>query len=295
MVSTMVSQVVVRPPLCSTIVPLFLSSKEVPQEEVLVYAMLDSRDTTFVAEEVVEAIQSSSQPATLKIVTMTETTEERCQRHIDLRIRGMDSEEFVELPPTYTRTSIPMNRSQIPTPQVASAWPHLEQVARRIQPLQPCGVGLLVGFDCPAALAPLEVVVGNSPKDPYAQRTALGWTIVGRISTAEYKDTSMSVTHRTRAKDVTTQEMIKALEGDFRDASDDTSNAYSQEDLRFLKILEEGTYFDEEGFIQMPLPFKKDQPNLPCNRSMAEKRWEYLQAKFQKVPSLLEESKLRWT
>ena len=39
-------------------------------------------------------------------------------------------------------------------------------------------IGLLIGYNCPRALVPLEVVVGD-PAAPHALRTPLGWSIVG--------------------------------------------------------------------------------------------------------------------
>ena len=124
--------------------------------------------------------------------------------------------------------------------------------------------------------------------DPYAQKTALGWAVVGRTSSSECDYSSTRAAFRTHVKDVTNEDLIRALEGDLKDASDETT-AYSQGDLKFLKTLNDKTCFDDEGFIQMPLPFKKDQPDLPCNRFVAEKRWDYLQAKFRRMPTFLEE------
>lgn len=45
-------------------------------------------------------------------------------------------------------------------------------------PLQDCEVGLLIGYDCPAALAPLEAISGCE-NTTFAQSTALGWNIIG--------------------------------------------------------------------------------------------------------------------
>ena len=41
-------------------------------------------------------------------------------------------------------------------------------------------IGLLIGANCPRAIKPHEVILGNDD-DPYAKRTALGWGIIGEI------------------------------------------------------------------------------------------------------------------
>ena len=40
-------------------------------------------------------------------------------------------------------------------------------------------MGLLIGVDCPRALCPLDSIVSNDPRSPFAVRTPVGWTVVG--------------------------------------------------------------------------------------------------------------------
>ncbi|KAJ8375840.1 hypothetical protein SKAU_G00064200 [Synaphobranchus kaupii] len=47
-----------------------------------------------------------------------------------------------------------------------------------IAPQQSCDVGLLIGYNCPQALVPRQVVCGEE-NQPFAQRTDLGWSVVG--------------------------------------------------------------------------------------------------------------------
>ena len=47
-------------------------------------------------------------------------------------------------------------------------WPHLKHLAHKLPSLQNCEVGLLIGYDFPSALAPLEVVTGGRI-EPFAQ------------------------------------------------------------------------------------------------------------------------------
>ena len=50
-----------------------------------------------------------------------------------------------------------------------------------------CDIGLLVGYDCPRALAPREVIPGFDD-GPYAVRTDLGWSIVGVLEAEVFQD-----------------------------------------------------------------------------------------------------------
>ena len=81
---------------------------------------------------------------------------------------------------------MPTNREHIPTP-VAQRWPHLHSVTNKLIPLNECEVGLLREVTPP--------VDGG----PYAQRTDLGWGIIG-VTDTTHDDTgdidAIGVSHR---------------------------------------------------------------------------------------------------
>ena len=54
----------------------------------------------------------------------------------------------------------------------------------------------------------------------------------------------------------------------------------SQEDVRFLEIMRNNICQNEEGFYEMPLPFKGERPNLPDNFQMAKRRLEQLKGRM---------------
>ncbi|KAL6457443.1 hypothetical protein MHYP_G00344060 [Metynnis hypsauchen] len=175
-----------------------------PAQEVLVYALLDTQsDTTFVLREVADALEADKEQVKLKLSTMTSrTTVVSSQRMKDLQVRGFYSSKKIFLPPAYTRDFIPVNRAHIPTGETAKAWPHLEHLQEDVAPLQDCEVGLLIGYNCSQALLPREVVSGKE-NEPYAQRTDLGWSIVGcRNPFVEYGD-AIGISHRVVVKQVT--------------------------------------------------------------------------------------------
>ena len=277
-----ISHSVKRLPVTSSIVPVWLSRVEQPDEECLVYALLDTQsDTTFVLDEVSQMLCDGGIPVKLKISTMTSTgTEVNCKRLEGLQIRGMRSETRVCLPTVYTRDYIPVDKSHIPTNHTALQWPHLRHIAREIPPLQACEVGLLIGYDCPRALTPREVISG-SESEPFAQRTDLGWSVVGMSNPC--LDRQPGVCHRISTREapvVSPREVINALESDFMENEYVAERKVSQQDILFVKIMSEQVHQREDGHVEMPLPVKSPTMSMPTNRRMAEIRLEHLRRKL---------------
>lgn len=71
------------------------------------------------------------------------------------------------------------------------------------------------------------------------------------------------------------------LESDFSERRVEDANL-SQEDLRFLSIMEEGVKIKADGYCEMPLPFKKARPNLPDNKVCAVHRLRCLKRRFER-------------
>nr|XP_054606831.1 uncharacterized protein LOC129166991 [Nothobranchius furzeri] len=181
----------------AAIIPVWLSYASQPVPEVLVYALLDSQsDTTFVLSDAADSLEAPKEQVKLKLSTMTsQTTTVRSQRVNNLRVRGFYSNKRINLPPAYTRDFIPANRAHIPTDKTAEAWSHLEHLKYDIAPLQDCEVGLLIGYNCSQAFLPREVVSGQD-NEPFAQRTDLGWSIVGHSNPCVKYGDAIGVSHR---------------------------------------------------------------------------------------------------
>ncbi|XP_039546986.1 uncharacterized protein LOC120492801 [Pimephales promelas] len=265
----------------SMIVPVWLSSQNDPTSERLVYALLDTQsDTVFVEYAVSQSLKVDSCPVTLRLTTMVgRDSLISSERVSGLRVRGFNSTVILDLPPAYTKECIPVDRAHIPTSETARCWKHLAPLADRIPLLQDCEVGLLLGYNCPRALAPREVILG-ADNEPYGVRTDLGWSIVGPSLTHE-SQSGVSMCHRVSIKEipsVTPADVIKVLESDFRDTKENTK-VVSQEDIVFLNKLEENIKTNEDGHLEMPLPFKK-RPYLPDNEVLAVMRLQHLKRRL---------------
>lgn len=106
-------------------------------------------------QEVCQKMGAISEPFKLKLTTMMgKDFIVQSERVSGLRVRGFTSHGLISLPPAYTRDSIPLERSHIPTPETARRWNHLNKIAQEIPVLLDCKVRLLIGYDCSRALAP---------------------------------------------------------------------------------------------------------------------------------------------
>ncbi|KAI3358854.1 hypothetical protein L3Q82_015246, partial [Scortum barcoo] len=270
----------------SMILPVWISSTSTPEKETLVYALLDTQSSsTFVDQEVCEKMGAGLEPVKLKLTTMMgKYSIVQSERVSGLRVRGFSSQSFINLPPAYTRDFIPLERSHIPTTETARRWKHLNSIAKEIPELMDCEVRLLIGYDCSRALAPRQVITGGDD-EPYAVKTDLGWSIVGSSPQVAKASQVTGLCHRVSVKELpplTPATVIKALESDFKDTNP-RENSISQDDIQFIKILNEAIHQDSDGHLEMPLPFKT-RPQLPENKRLALLRLNQLKRKFEKNP-----------
>ncbi len=291
----------------STIIPVWVSSTNEPDNEILVYALLDTQsNTTFILDEVAQELNTNKENVSLQLSTMSaRVTVIPCQKLKNLQVRGYNSDKRIPLPSVFTREYIPANKSHIPTSETALKWLHLEQLADKIPPPLDCEVGLLIGYNCQQALLPKEIISGEE-NHPYAQRTDLGWSIVGCSHTVKDYGDAIGISHRTimrqvmptvkpsfelknevhfvcrtLVKEVVSTDIIRALELDFTDHSAD-DNPVSQEDILFFSKVTEGIKQKEDGHFELPLPFKTDTPSLPDNKQCAVHRLTSLERRLRR-------------
>ncbi|KAL7877209.1 hypothetical protein SRHO_G00038520 [Serrasalmus rhombeus] len=244
---------------------------------------------TFVTEEVCDKLEVHTEPVKLKLSTMTDRSIVNCLRASGLKVRGYSSKECIELPPAYTREDIPLEKTSIPTWKTAKGWTHLLSIADEMPDLLDCPAGLLIGYDCVRALKPKRVVSG-AEHEPYAVKTDLGWSVVGAKTPTIGEGTNAGFCYRISLREIppiTPACAIKALERDFQDTNP-TEGTISQEDIQFLQILNEGIYHNDDGHLEMPLPFRK-RPQLPNNKHLATVRLKHLKRKMDKNPKYKED------
>lgn len=273
----------------SMIVPVWISANENSNKEVLTYAMLDNQsDSTFVLEDLVNSVKLDSTPVKLKLTTMTSKSEEVTTKAVsNLVIRGMNSNKRLKIPVSYTKDYIPADIVQIPTSSTALNWNHLADIVDEIPVLQDCKIGLLVGNNCPQALIPRDTRTGHDD-EPYGVKTDLGWSIVGGDNSST--EVLCNRIHVVEQPQLNPRDVINVLQADFKDTQVGEKTV-SQEDLRFIEIMKNNIEQGEDGHYVMPLPFKKEMPQMPENKKQALARLNFLKRKFISNPKYFNDYK----
>ena len=201
-----------------------------------------------------------------------------------LTVCDYDHNTSILLPTTFSCTIIPARRTQIPCPEMTSQWPHLASTEEKLMPYQhDIEVGLLIGSNCSRAIMPREIIPAGPDNGPHAQRTDLGWGIIGNITKSKQELSEDQeyehVTHRVISRHVTdtnrpyqkacpfsikstTKEVINQAQvrqmmksGFSENGSNDQT--LSQDDKKFILKMEGGVRQRESGHYEMPLPFPR--------------------------------------
>lgn len=88
--------------------------------------------------------------------------------------------------------------------------------------------------------------------------------------------------HRQVKEEIAPNQVVKLLEADFMQGKE--SKPYSQNDVKFLKLMKEGIHVTESGQYEMSLPFSDENLSLPNNRFPTEKRLDQLKKRLQRDP-----------
>ncbi|RXN31543.1 hypothetical protein ROHU_004747 [Labeo rohita] len=262
---------------------------------------------------IVEKLPSSLQEKWLyagsrfKTRTCAGSMETAGRKAVGFQIETLDGKTCLDLPPLIECNEIMSNRSEIPTPEVALAHPHLKTVAQFIPKLDPdAQILVLLGRDMIRVHKVRQQI--NGPHDaPFAQRLDLGWVIVGDVCIERANKPMVSV-FKTHILDngrpsllTPCQSHIKVKEklchggehksGVFPHAfnhategvqaedklglkvfdrtKNDNKPAMSFEDETFLEIMQAEFHQDEQKNWVAPLPFRSPRPLLPNNREQA--------------------------
>ena len=163
-------------------------------------------------------------------------------------------------------------------------WPHLVDIT--LPSIEQGQVELLVGADTPEAFWTLDQRVGK-PKEPYAVRTPLGWTLMGPVSRKQGSTPSFHANFIHLEVDSLEQQLKQFWRVDFGGYLNQDSVGDSVEDLRALKVMNESAVM-VDGHYQVALPWRSSPPVLPNNRRLAEARLGYLKKRLEKDEALRE-------
>ena len=159
-------------------------------------------------------------------------------------------------------------------------YPHLADIP--IPEVELKRVSLLIGEDVINAHIVEDVIVPDGGQtDLYATKTALGWTIAGRLDgtvTAIPREVSTNFVD----SDKLLRDQLDAFWSIENGGLDNqTDKSASVEDRRAEKTLKDTTKL-VDGHYETGLLWKHDNPQLPNNRVIAESRLKSLKRKFQR-------------
>ena len=271
--------------LTSWTIPVYISSPDNPNNEILVYALLDSgSNRTFITEKTVQKLKVKTQSIPMNISTLTDVNGSYSDRPaaFGLIVRGYNQQKRIALPPCVSQSEIPSNPDEIPNSTSVLDWPHLRHIATELIPVnksRSLELGLLIGGNLPQVfMSRQEITRGDH--EPFARLTDLGWTLMGNMENQPHKHRSSTIVnlavHQPTSRDTISfkvhaepitcnhvksnenldSKILKILSSDFHSNPSDENTTMSIDDTNFLNIMKDKIYKDQDGFITMPLPLK---------------------------------------
>ena len=240
------------------------------------YAFLDNGSSaTFCTESLLRELQVyDTESAQLSLCTVDpELTKVDSQIVSGFQVSDLSETEFISLPPVYTLPRIPVTHDDIPKQHDLQAWPHLQDVHL---PDLDADIGLMIGNNAPEAVEPWQILHGQ-PGEPFAVETKLGWVVNGPVK--PNKETTIKV-NRVGFSDDLHQMFVIMYDEEVKDSSTMDEKGMSRDDHVWMDRVTASCSRLESGHYQIALPFRDDNPHLPNNRLMAERRLAGLKRKL---------------
>ena len=246
------------------------------------YALLDTGSTqSFCSEDLTRHLGICGKEDTIRLTTLDQKEVKVHTSIVHLEVADLDDAHLFSLPGVLTRPHLNIGLNSLAVQEDLSVWPHLSDLD--IPDVKIDDVHLLIGQDAPDILIPREVRTG-SKGEPYAIRTALGWTLNGPV-THHMEPKSSSSFFAT--PDVHLQHQVERFwrMDEVQNASSDETMSISQR--KVLSIWENSLHRDGIHYT-MDIPFKERPPRLPDDKLMAEHRLKLLGKRLSKDSSLKE-------
>ncbi|XP_052770823.1 uncharacterized protein LOC128210513 [Mya arenaria] len=281
---------------CGKIVLVNVFNRDQPEKSEVVYAILDDQSNrSLIAPELCDKLNVANEVSEYTLSSCSGSVVMAGRRATGLSVSSLDGFTKLELPTLVECDEIPQDRSEIPTPEVALNFTHLEKLAQSIPPLEEdCEIQLLIGRDLPAAHHVLDQVLG--PREaPFAVQLSLGWVIIGEVCLGKIhqpdsvKVCFTTISNENRGTTFSPCESflkVKERESDllFQKSPDDNKVGLSADDREFLKMMDKEFTKDDSGLWTAPLPFRTLRPTIPDNRDQAFKRAVLLKRSLAKNP-----------
>ena len=243
---------------------------------VTTHALLDSGSTAcFCQESLLEKLGLQDKDRTQLSLTTVCKNRIKVESHVvtGLEVADLGERHVLQLPAVYSLEKVPVDVCDIPRQEDVSQWSYLGSV---YLPHVDAPVELMLGNNVPLAMEPWEVI-HSQEGGPFATRTLLGWVINGPV---RHIAGSPVKANRIQVEDEGVTELIdKLYNAEFSEKLSDDSKTSSVEDMKWREKVEGSIEF-KDGHYEVPLPLKRDDKQLPSNRTMALRRLSSLEKKL---------------
>ncbi|XP_071944669.1 uncharacterized protein [Antedon mediterranea] len=228
---------------CSKIFLANVYLKENPDKVVKTYVLIDEQSNkSLVAIKMFDLLEISGELINYRIKTCNGEKKTTGRKLQSVDFEAINREVQIILPNLLECEEIPGNKSEIPTPEVAMAFPHLESIAAKIPSID---------------------------KSAEVRETCLGEVHVPNTSISACRT---SVKIQSNGKPSTLDPCPNKVKVDELFDSGEDTISFSREEKQFLKIMETEGKLNPDKQWTAPLPFRTPRPRLPNNREQALKR-----------------------
>ncbi|KAK3082658.1 hypothetical protein FSP39_001646 [Pinctada imbricata] len=269
---------------CAKIILINVCHKDSRHQPTQIYAILDEQSNqTLACTNLFDTYDPNAPEESYPLSTCSGEVMTEGRKSYGFVISSLDGKTVLDLPYVIECDSIPSNRNEIPTPEVADSYEHLQDISDFIPPLNDdAPISILIGRDLLCVHQVMDQKVGLSPHEPFAQRLNLGWVIIGEACLDKHQKHSKVNVLKTLAIPESGKQLcasvfypceynIQLTSNDtiFQRTQNDNKVAMSIEDKEFLALMDREMVKGQDGHWMAPLPFKKGRSRLPNNRSQA--------------------------
>ena len=273
---------------CAKIVLVDIFCSSSPSNKLRTYAIIDDQSNRSLAKpELFSRLNIDGTPSDYTLYSCSGPCIMNGRKAYDCVVEAVDGMHSYLLPPLLECSEIPNARDDIPTPEIASHFNHLQDIASEIPAFdESADILLLIGRDLSAAHHVHDQIIG-SYDSPFAQRLGLGWVVVGQVCLGKVHHSDVVSCNRTNVlingrpsvfppcvNNFHIKEKMHSSIGDlgenlFLKTEQDNMVGLSVEDREFLTIMDKQMQKGPSGNWVTPLPFRSPRPKLPNNRSYA--------------------------
>ena len=249
-------------------------------------ALLDpGSNKSFCSTELIKKLGLSGERVNLSLSTISESSKPEAVEvslEVTAATGARKSRKTIMLPKVYALEQFPSLTESIASKCDMSQWNHLKSLD-----FGECqDVSILIGQDASQALMPLEVRRGKD-NEPYAVRTALGWTVNGFVSEETGSANALcSFICGSRSIEPSLDAQVQQFwKLDKDDVTADSELQLSVNDKKVIDLWEQSVT-KVDGHYQLDIPFVSNPPELPNNRTLSECRLNCLARRLDRDPEL---------